>query len=101
MASKTKLDIIFGAMTLGQEDKRGVRTSKLADCGAILDILKSHGHTEIDTSRVYAEGTSEEYLGMLKWQDRGLVSITLLWIRNTARDCPNLALEGMLGSSSE
>ncbi len=48
----------------------------LEDCASVLDILQKHGHNEVDTARVY--GTSEEMLGQLKWQERGLVVGTKL-----------------------
>ncbi|PVH95863.1 Aldo/keto reductase [Periconia macrospinosa] len=72
MSPKTKLDIIFGAMTFGEEGKHGVRTSDLATCSSILDTFQAHGHNEVDTSRVYGLGTSEEYLGALDWSSRKL-----------------------------
>ncbi|KAF2643399.1 Aldo/keto reductase [Massarina eburnea CBS 473.64] len=71
--AQTKLDIIFGAMSFGKEGIEQVRTSSLDDCAAILDTFQSHNHTEVDTSRFYGDGTSEEYLAALNWQTRGLV----------------------------
>ena len=44
----------------------------------MLDVFQKHGHDEIDTARIYGGGSSEEYLGHLKWQDRGLVIGTKL-----------------------
>ncbi|KAF2738408.1 Aldo/keto reductase, partial [Polyplosphaeria fusca] len=76
MAPRTKLEIVFGAMTFGKEGIEQVRTSNLDDCAAIIDLFQKHQHSEIDTSRVYGMGTSEEYLGALKWQERGLVMDT-------------------------
>jgi aflatoxin B1 aldehyde reductase len=73
MAPNTPLPIVFGAMTFGRPGIEQVRTSDLSDCAAILDVFQSHGHAEIDTSRFYGDGSSEEYLGALKWKDRGLV----------------------------
>src|SRR3954464_7816294 len=55
------------------------RVHKLEDAAAILDVFQKHGHNEIDTARVYGEGSSEEYLGNLHWQDRGLVMDTKLY----------------------
>lgn len=49
-------------MTFGFEGKNGVRTSKEQDCQEILDVFFSHGHKELDTARVYAEGTTEEVI---------------------------------------
>ena len=47
-------------------------------CADMLDVLQKHGHIEIDTARVYGGGSSEEYLGELKWQERGLLMGTKL-----------------------
>ena len=55
------------------------RVFTLEDTAAILDTFQKHGHKEIDTARVYGEGSSEEYLGNLHWQDRGLVMDTKLY----------------------
>jgi len=52
------------------------RVHTLADCSAILDIFQKHGHNEIDTARFYGEGSSEEFLGDLDWQKRGIVMDT-------------------------
>ena len=43
------------------------------EAGKILDVFRSHGHTELDTARGYGRGTSEEMLGELNWQKRGIV----------------------------
>jgi aflatoxin B1 aldehyde reductase len=73
---KSPLNIIFGAMTFGRAGTAQARVTSLEECAAILDIFQAHGHTEIDTARYYGAGTSEEYLGELNWQDRGLVMDT-------------------------
>ncbi|KUI53240.1 Aflatoxin B1 aldehyde reductase member 3 [Cytospora mali] len=75
---KTALKIVFGSMTLGKEGAEQARIHDLKDCAEILDVFQKHGHTEIDTARVYGGGSSEEYLGLLGWQDRGLVMDTKL-----------------------
>lgn len=54
------------------------RVHDLKACAKILDVFQAHGHDEIDTARVYGGGSSEEYLGLLKWQERGLVMDTKL-----------------------
>jgi aflatoxin B1 aldehyde reductase len=48
----------------------------LEDCAAILDVFQKYGHNEVDTAIVYGAGSSEQYLGQLHWQDRGLVMDT-------------------------
>ena len=72
---KTAVKIVFGAMTIGNGAEQS-RVSSLSETQKILDIFQSHGHNEIDTARVYGSGTSEEYLGKIHWQDRGLVMDT-------------------------
>jgi aryl-alcohol dehydrogenase-like predicted oxidoreductase len=56
------------------------RVFTLDDTAAILDVFQKHGHTEIDTARVYGEGSSEEYLGNLHFESRGLVMDTKLYL---------------------
>ncbi|THH08200.1 hypothetical protein EW145_g2860 [Phellinidium pouzarii] len=68
-----------GAMTFGEAGKAGARVHNLKDVEAILDVFQAHGHYEIDTSRTYSEGTSEEYLGKIGWQSRGLKMDTKLY----------------------
>jgi aflatoxin B1 aldehyde reductase len=88
---KTNLNIVFGAMTFGAEGefpfthdtskrkymliwRKGKEQSRVHDletCNAILDIFVKHGHREVDTARVYGDGTCEQYLGKLDWQGKG------------------------------
>ncbi|TID20493.1 Aldo/keto reductase [Venturia nashicola] len=42
----------------------------------ILDVFQKFGHNEIDTALVYGRGSSEQYLGKLDWQKRGLIMDT-------------------------
>lgn len=46
-------------MTIGEPGKNGVRNDDKKECQEILDVFFNHGHREIDTARVYAEGTTE------------------------------------------
>lgn len=55
------------------------RVTDLPTCNKILDIFQSHGHNEIDTSRFYGSGTSEEYLQQCDWKSRGLIMDTKLY----------------------
>ena len=41
------------------------RVHTLEDTTAILDTFQKYGHNEIDTARVYGDGSSEEYLSEL------------------------------------
>jgi aflatoxin B1 aldehyde reductase len=58
--AKTRVPLIFGTMTMGAEGKNGVRNHDLAECQQILDVFFSNGHSELDTARMYADGTTEE-----------------------------------------
>ncbi|KAK9323503.1 NADP-dependent oxidoreductase domain-containing protein [Lipomyces orientalis] len=75
-AVKTQQNIVFGAMTIGRPGVEQTRVHDLRDAAALLDIFQRHGHNEVDTARVYGQGSSEEYLGELNWQDRKLVMET-------------------------
>ncbi|KAL7283337.1 hypothetical protein ACG7TL_002766 [Trametes sanguinea] len=61
----TRIPLLFGTMTMGEAGKNGVRTSDPKECQEILDTFFKHGHTELDTARVYAEGTTEPLLAKL------------------------------------
>jgi len=56
-----------------------VTVPELDVAGEMLDVFTKYGHKEVDTARMYAGGTSEEFLGSLHWQDRGLVMETKLF----------------------
>ena len=71
----TAVPVVFGAMTIGNGAEQS-RVSDLGEVNEILDIFQSYGHNEIDTSRYYGGGSSEEYLGKCDWQKRGLVMET-------------------------
>ncbi|TFY54562.1 hypothetical protein EVJ58_g8789 [Rhodofomes roseus] len=68
-------------MTFGSAglNSGSVRVSDLKEVEKIIDVFQAHGHVEVDTARVYNKGTSEEYLGKLNWQARGLVVETKLY----------------------
>jgi aflatoxin B1 aldehyde reductase len=66
-------------MTFGEEGKHGARVYDLPTVEAILKVFRNHGHAEVDTARVYAGGTSEEYLGKVDWQALDLRMHTKLY----------------------
>ncbi|PAV24322.1 Aldo keto reductase [Pyrrhoderma noxium] len=76
---KSQLNIVMGAMTFGEPGQEGARVHDLKDVEKILDVFRAHGHSEIDTARTYSGGTSEEYLGKINWQERGLKMETKLY----------------------
>ncbi|EJF65791.1 Aldo/keto reductase [Dichomitus squalens LYAD-421 SS1] len=67
--SSTRIPLLFGTMTIGEPGKNGVRTSDLKEAQEIIDVFFEHGHKELDTARVYAEGTTESYLAKLDLKD--------------------------------
>lgn len=73
---KSPQNIVFGAMTIGKEGVEQTRVHTLDETAAILDVFQRHGHKEIDTARYYGQGSSEEFLGTLDWQKRGIVMDT-------------------------
>lgn len=77
--SKTAVKVVFGAMTIGKPGIEMTRVHTLDETAALLDTFQAHGHNEIDTSRVYGEGSSEEYLGKTDWQKRGIIMDTKLY----------------------
>jgi aflatoxin B1 aldehyde reductase len=46
-------------MVMGGQGKNGVRISEPRAVQQVLDVFFSYGHKELDTARVYAEGTTE------------------------------------------
>ncbi|CVL07838.1 related to potassium channel beta subunit protein [Fusarium mangiferae] len=76
---KARVPVIFGAMTFGREGVEQARIHDLKEAGAMLDLFQEHGGKAIDTARVYAQGSSEEYLGQLDWQTRGFRVDTKLY----------------------
>jgi len=98
MAPKSELKVVMGAMTFGAAGKEGSRVHDLKDVGAILDVFQKHGHSEVDTARVYTGGTSEEYLGEIDWQKRGLNVETKLYPSAGVKHTPEGLREGLTKS---
>lgn len=71
--------IVFGTQTFGVAGNEGVRTSDPSDATAILQVLKKRGCTELDTSRVYGDGTAEELLGSVQCQDERFIVGTKIY----------------------
>ncbi|CAE7227131.1 unnamed protein product [Rhizoctonia solani] len=88
MSSKSRLNVVMGAMTFGKPGTEGARIETVEAIREILDVFRSHGHCEVDTARVYTNGTSEELLGEAEWQKRGLVVETKLYPSGSIRHTP-------------
>ncbi|OJJ29878.1 hypothetical protein ASPWEDRAFT_55408 [Aspergillus wentii DTO 134E9] len=56
---------VFGAMNIGEpgDDRTPVHTVEEAQ--KMVDLFKSYGHIDIDTARIYGNGSSEEFLGKM------------------------------------
>lgn len=54
------------------------RVHTIEASAVILDVFQKYGHKEVGTSRAYGQGSSEEYLGQIEWQKRGIVLDTKL-----------------------
>jgi aflatoxin B1 aldehyde reductase len=48
----------------------GLRVTTPEATAELLDVFQKHGHSEVDTARMYVGGTSEEMLGSVGWQVR-------------------------------
>ena len=55
------------------------RVTTLDACNSILETFQAHGHSSIDSARVYGEGSCEEYLGDLDYSKKGLLMDTKLY----------------------
>ncbi|KAJ7097971.1 Aldo/keto reductase [Mycena belliarum] len=61
----TRVPLLFGTMTMGEEGVPSVRNSDPQECTDIFAVFAGHGHTEIDTARLYGGGTTEKLLSQL------------------------------------
>ncbi|KAJ6487775.1 NADP-dependent oxidoreductase domain-containing protein, partial [Mycena sanguinolenta] len=69
----SNVGVVFGAMLIGAPGSpEAVRITTTEVATELLDAFQKHGHSEVDTARMYMNGTSEGMLGVLGWQERGL-----------------------------
>ncbi|KAJ6471880.1 Aldo/keto reductase [Mycena sanguinolenta] len=78
-AQKTAVNVVLGAMTVGEPGTDGARVDNVQGIEAILDVFRKHGHSEIDTARAYCSGTSEVILGKTTWQQKGILIASKLY----------------------
>ncbi|KAH9821209.1 NADP-dependent oxidoreductase domain-containing protein [Melampsora americana] len=64
-SKKTRIPLILGTMTIANEGAFGSRIHDLSTAQKVIDVFRSHGHTELDTARLYGDGTTEEMLAKL------------------------------------
>ncbi|KAJ6486529.1 NADP-dependent oxidoreductase domain-containing protein [Mycena vitilis] len=68
--STSNVGVIFGAMVIaGAGPFPGAGPDAAVE---LLDVFQKHGHSEVDTARMYSAGKSEEMLAAIGWQARGL-----------------------------
>ncbi|KAG1737423.1 NADP-dependent oxidoreductase domain-containing protein [Suillus lakei] len=63
----TRIPLLYGASQFGAPGPRsiGARINTIEDAQKNIDVFASHGHGQIDTSRIYGDGTSEEFISQL------------------------------------
>ncbi|KAI0140522.1 aldo/keto reductase [Xylariaceae sp. FL1272] len=80
MSTANRMKIVCGTMSFGKEGTRGFpHINSVEEANKVLDVFQRHGHTELDSARAYGEGTTEELLGDVSWQKRGLKMDTKLY----------------------
>lgn len=67
---------LIRGQTFGKPGAEQSRVHDIETAKDILDVFQKHGHNEVDTARAYGVGSSEEMLGDLEWQKRGIVMDT-------------------------
>ncbi|KAJ7632572.1 Aldo/keto reductase [Roridomyces roridus] len=65
----SRVPLLFGTMTMGDKGLGAVRNWDVAECQNIIDVFKKYGNTEIDTARMYGDGTTEKMLSQLDLGD--------------------------------
>ncbi|KAJ7878697.1 NADP-dependent oxidoreductase domain-containing protein [Mycena leptocephala] len=76
----SNIGVVFGAMLIGTPGRmEGLRVTTPEATAELLDVFQKHGHSEVDTARMYVGGTSEEMLGSVGWQERGIKMDTKLF----------------------
>ncbi|KAG2140630.1 NADP-dependent oxidoreductase domain-containing protein [Suillus clintonianus] len=63
----TRIPLLYGAgqFSVPGPHSIGARINTIEDAQKIIDVFTSHGHKQIDTSRLYGGGTSEEFISQL------------------------------------
>ncbi|KAK7524350.1 NADP-dependent oxidoreductase domain-containing protein [Phyllosticta citriasiana] len=64
---------------LGANANEGIGVTSVNEVKNFFPIFRPHGHTEVDTARVYGNRTTEEPLGEADWQGAGITIETKLY----------------------
>ncbi|KAK6525324.1 hypothetical protein TWF694_005467 [Orbilia ellipsospora] len=79
----SQMNIVLGAMGFGQSAAVAMtstaRIHSPEETAKILEKFTSKGYKEVDTARIYGEGTSESYLASADWKGRGVIMGTKLY----------------------
>ena len=71
-----KARVILGLMTFGKDETAGARITEVSELGRVLDRLQERGYGELDTARVYVNGTQEAFTREARWKERGFTLAT-------------------------
>jgi aflatoxin B1 aldehyde reductase len=74
--SAPKSRLILGLMTFYNTPTTSGRVTDLDTFNKALDLLESRGYKEIDTARIYGEGTQEGFTGQTSWKKNGFTIAT-------------------------
>ncbi|KAJ5686247.1 hypothetical protein N7536_008866 [Penicillium majusculum] len=66
------MKLVFGSMNIGEPGDGRTRVHTLEEAKQMVDLFKSYGHVDIDTARIYGDGSSETFLGNLNLTDVNL-----------------------------
>lgn len=74
--SAPKSRLILGLMTFYKTPTTSGRITDLDTFNKALDLLQARGYNEIDTARMYGEGTQEGFTGQTNWKKNGFTLAT-------------------------
>jgi aflatoxin B1 aldehyde reductase len=63
-------------MTFSQNKNSVARITDIETFNKTLDVLQARGYNEVDTARMYGEGTQEGFTRQTNWKQRGLTLAT-------------------------
>lgn len=63
-------------MTFGPDESNGARITSLDTYNQCLDHFQQSGFNEVDTARIYVNGTQEAFTAQANWKARGLTLAT-------------------------
>ncbi|CAI7574354.1 unnamed protein product [Penicillium discolor] len=66
------MKLVFGSMNIGEPGDGRTRVHTLEEAKQMVELFKSYGHVDIDTARIYGDGSSETFLGNLNLTDVNL-----------------------------